>query len=869
MSEATGDAIRVLHVDDNEDLAALVATHLDRTHEDIEVETETSAEAGLQRLRDGCDGVDCVVSDHDMPGMDGLDFLRAVREVDESLPFILFTGKGNEEIASEAISAGVTEYLQKGTGTEQYAVLANRIERAVGEERAKEALQESERMLSTLISNLPGMVYRCRNERGWPMEFVSEGCEELTGYPAEVVESGEVVWGEDVILDEVREDLWERVQTALDAREPFEVTYRIATAEGDTRWLWERGSGVYEDDELVALEGFITDITARKHRDRELREQQEFVESLLDTLGDPFYLLDTQGNFVRWNDRLRQVTGYSDDELTSMAAADVIADDHVPRLAESMDEVIEQGRTTMELDVVTKAGERIPFEMRGAPVHDTEETLIGTVGIARDMSERLERERELEQYRTLVENVGDPMYVLEADGTVAMVNHAMEEHLGYPREAIVGEPPTMVMVEEDVAKGDEVIQSLYADDETEWKTWEMRTVDADGNVILTENQTAVLTDGDGEFVGSVGVIRDITDRVERERELERTETIIQAVEDPVYALDAEGHFTFVNDAFEPMTGYSVEDLLGEHISTVVREVDVERGQDHIQEMLRGDVQTVTYEIEVLPETGSPVPSELHIAPLPFEDEFRGTAGIIRDIEERKEREDRLEEFASVVSHDLRGPLNVVLGRIELARETGDLDQLAVVEDAAERMERLVQDLLALARNGQTVGEAVPVALDEVAASAWESVETGDATLVADSASEIEADPDRLRELLENLFRNALQHGTATTALEPRRDGVDESSSNPGSSSPRGPASKHAGAELTVRVDTVDEGFYVADDGRGIDRTDRDKVFDQGYTTRQDGTGFGLAIVSRIAGAHDWGIEVTESEAGGARFVFRT
>ncbi len=836
MSEATVGPIRVLHVDDNADLADLVATHLQRAHDDIEVVTETSAEDGLRRLRDAADRIDCVVSDHDMTGMDGLEFLRTVREFAPSLPFILFTGKGSEEIASDAISAGVTEYLQKETGSHQYAVLANRIERAVGEERAKDALEESERMLSTLISNLPGMVYRCRNERGWPMEFVSEGCAELTGYTAEQLESGEVVWGEEIILDEDQEEMWQRVQTAVDAREPFEVTYRIETASGEVRWMWERGTGVFEDGDLVALEGFITDITARTQRERELREQQDFVESLLDTLGDPFYFIDTEGKMVRWNDRLREVTGYSDREIAEMRASDFVADEHVPRLAEGLSEVAETGRTTVDLDVVTTDGETIPFEMRGAAVYGTDDELIGTVGIARDMSDRLERERRLEQYRTLVENVGDPMYVLDEEGCVEMVNHALEEHLGYDREEILGEPPTKFMVDADVARGDEIIAGLMADADRDWRAWEMHTVAADGSRTLTENKTAVLMADDGTLNGSVGVIRDITDRKERERELERTETIIQAVDDPVYALDADGHFTFVNEAFEPITGYAVEDLLGEHISTVVSGSDIERGRDAIREMLAGEVETATFEIAFQSATGDPIPSELHMALLPFDEEFRGTAGIIRDIQDRKQREERLEKFASVVSHDLRGPLNVILGRLELARERGETEHLEAAEAAADRMSALIEDLLWLAREGRTVGDPSEVALDGAVREAWTTVETEEADLVVETDLTVQADPDRLRELFENLVRNAVTH---------------------------------AGPAVTVRVEETPEGFAVVDDGPGIGADDPDVVFEEGYTTSEDGTGFGLAIVERIAEGHGWSVGVETGKPGGARFVFRT
>jgi signal transduction histidine kinase len=252
-----------------------------------------------------------------------------------------------------------------------------------------------------------------------------------------------------------------------------------------------------------------------------------------------------------------------------------------------------------------------------------------------------------------------------------------------------------------------------------------------------------------------------------------------------------------------------------------------------------DSEARTFEVGVQTRDGKMIPSEFHIALLPTDDGgFRGTAGIIRDIEERKEREERLEQFASVVSHDLRGPLNVILGRVELANERTEMSELDTIAEAAERMDGLIEDLLTLAQQGQTVGELHDVSLSSVAEQAWQSIDTADATLDSWATLTLTADSDRLRELLENLFRNAIEHG---------RD------------------------DVTITVGRLEggNGFYVADDGTGIPAERHSEVFEHGYTTDERGTGFGLSIVERIAEAHGWTASVTESEDGGARFEFYT
>jgi len=835
-----GGEISVLHVDDDPDLGDLVAVHLERTHGNLSVCTERSAAAGLERLSEHT--FDCVVSDHDMPGMGGLEFLKVVREEYEELPFILFTGKGNEEIASDAISAGVTEYLQKGMGTDQYAVLANRIERAVEERRAKTALEESERMLSTLISNLPGMVYRARNEPDWPMEFVSDGAAELVGYSSEAFERGDVSWGT-LIKDSETERLWETVQTCIAAGEPFEVSYQIETADGETRWMWERGRVVDTDDNGVEiLEGFITDVTAREERERELADQRAFTEKLIDSVDDMFYVVGTDGSLVRWNDTVQSVTGYTNEKLASMGIDDLIVDSDHEKLWRVFEETLETGYGTIEAGVETADGERLQYEFKGSLIEDERGDLFGIAGIGRDITERKRRERELREYRTLVENVGDPMYVLDRDGTVEMVNEAMAAHLGYDRSEIVGSEPARFMPDADVEKATELIRDLL-DDERTWAAYEVRTISADGTVRINEDRIAPLFDKDGNFDGSVGVMRETTERKQRKRELERYETIIEAVGDPVYTLDEEGVFTYVNEAIERLTGFEPDALIGEHISTIMAGEDIDRGSDLIRTMLSDPTrQNVTFETDIVDQTGNHTPIEIHIALLPAADgEFNGTAGVIRDISDRKDRERQLAEFASVVSHDLRNPLNVVKGRISVARTSGDVSHLEAAESAADRMDELINDLLTLARQGETVGETAMVDLAALAGQAWIDVETGEATLEKIGTATIEADAARLRAVFENLFCNAVKHGRRAATSTP----------------------------ITVSVGTMDTGFYVADDGAGIPPEERDDVFERGYTTSDAGTGFGLAIVAEVAQAHGWSVSVTESESGGARFEFTT
>jgi len=199
----------------------------------------------------------------------------------------------------------------------------------------------------------------------------------------------------------------------------------------------------------------------------------------------------------------------------------------------------------------------------------------------------------------------------------------------------------------------------------------------------------------------------------------------------------------------------------------------------------------------------------------------------------------LDHVASVISHDLRNPLDVAKARLRAGRETGEDAHFEHVARAHERMERIVEDVLTLAGGTEVVEPDEPVDIGTVAEAAWETVGTDGADLVVERPlPTVVADPDRLGRLFENLFRNAVEHG---------------------------------GENVTVTVGTLrdDAGFFVADDGRGIGTERRDRIFEPGYSTVEHGTGLGLSIVSRIVALHGWTISVENAPAGGARFEIVT
>ena len=370
--------------------------------------------------------------------------------------------------------------------------------------------------------------------------------------------------------------------------------------------------------------------------------------------------------------------------------------------------------------------------------------------------------------------------------------------------------------------------------------------------------------------------------VDRADEALRTErdhllALFSNVPDPAIAydyVDGEPIVHRVNDAFEETFGYDAERVVGESADDfIVPPTDeAEAEATELNERLQCGENVRR---EVTRETADgPRHFILHVVPIRLDAENVSGYAIYTDVTERREREaalerqnERLDEFASIVSHDLRNPLSVAEGYVALADETGETAHLEKATEALNRMDDLVADLLSLARQGASVGEVEPVSIEALARDAWESVDTDGAELVVDGDVTVDASAMRTRELLENVFRNSVEHGSTGSRASPD-DGVKHGRQSPECSD--------TGA-LTVRVgeatfrgdDGPKRGFFVEDDGCGLPEGQLDQVFESGFTTRESGTGLGLAITKRIADAHGWEVRALAGESGGARFEFKT
>jgi PAS domain S-box-containing protein len=315
------------------------------------------------------------------------------------------------------------------------------LEREVGARKhTEEILMESKRSLSTLMSNLPGMAYRCLNDHDWTMKFVSGGAYDLTGYKyLELVENRDISYA-DLINPRDRDAVWRDVQDALDRKGPFKLVYRIRHRSGKEKWVWEQGRGVYTPEgELLALEGFIADITERIQALEALRESETRYRVITETASDAILTIDDNSMIIMANPAIEKVLGYTTGEIIGQNITTLMPERHRNSHLHAMERYLETGKSSinwkgMELQGLHKNGEEIPLEISYG-----EFVLRGRhffSGIIRDISDRKQAEKE-KIYKHMLERFNQGLETLVSERTMSLISLKLADRIRTPA-AVIG-----------------------------------------------------------------------------------------------------------------------------------------------------------------------------------------------------------------------------------------------------------------------------------------------------------------------------------------------------------------------------------------------------------------------------------------------
>lgn len=577
----------------------------------------------------------------------------------------------------------------------------------------------------------------------------------------------------------------------------------------------------------------------------------------------------------------------SGDSVIGSDITELLAPSGGEQTAEELREQVASGEfVETNVECPTREGRR-RFRVSVAPHGTAGDRPDGWSAWYRGITEREVRERRLRQYRQVAENQHDVSFILSEDGTVEFIVDQVSDMLGWDKEDLIGKQATEAIgtlatdPEIEARAADAIDAVLEGESQTNLRAT-IATEKLDERVISIR-LTPYRPNGTTE--GVVGISHDITELEERTRQLHRQKAKIEALHDVAAKIEACEN---TDDVYEEVVS-AAESILEFDIAIADAEDDGLLIPQAVSSTLSDDDyydETPVDEEDSAAATAyrtgesSVVDDVSHHAADPASVEFRsgltvpiGEHGMFQAVsrstgafdetdrelaellaahgdarltqlererelreqtEQLKRQNERLDQFANVVSHDLRNPLNVAESYVELARQDQDCDRLDDATAALDRMGQLIDDLLTLARKGQQARDVESLALEDLVEASWRTVETGEATLVCETTRTLQADRRQLTQLLENLFRNSIEHGAD-------------------------------GGEVTITVGELPDGFFVEDEGSGLPEADRDQLFEVGYSNTKTGTGFGLGIVEEIANTHGWDIAATDSESGGARF----
>jgi len=455
----------------------------------------------------------------------GLALTRRGRDEGWTTPLILLAGAADEAVERQWREAGAADVIAEEELTAP--LLRRAVHYASRDARRDAALGESRRALETLLSNLPGMAYRCANHPGWPLEFASRGALQLTGYPPrELVGSEGVSYG-DLVHPADRRMVWEAVQAAVSRGQPFEVEYRLLTRDGRVCWVSEQGRAVPGARGGTVLEGYIYEITRRKEVEQALRTGEAQFRAVFEEAPIGMALVDMGGRLVRTNRVFQQLLGYSEEELADVVFSHVTHSDDLATDWELFGDLVAGDIAHYQIlkRYLRRDGSTVWGMLSTALIRAPDGAPRFAIGMVENVTDRREAEEALRlrerEFRSLLEHGRDVISILDADGEIRFTSPAVERVLGYGRTELAGTALGGLVHPDDLPSLLELVDRAILSPGRP-RSGELRVRHRDGAWRMLEMVATSLI-GDPAVRGIVVNSRDVTERREAEEALRRSE----------------------------------------------------------------------------------------------------------------------------------------------------------------------------------------------------------------------------------------------------------------------------------------------------------------------------------------------------------
>jgi len=672
----------------------------------------------------------------------------------------------------------------------------------------------------------------------------------LDDHAADLLGLDEAGIGSDIRDQNITETFESALYEALETQEllTFEDYYPPLD-----KWLH---NAIYPSESGLSV--YTRDITERKRRERELARCEEIIET--SPIG--ITIVDSDGKMEFANDRAEDIYGRNKEQINDLSFNDSdwnevdIDGDPLPDDEKPFPQIMESGEPVFDhiSGVFSSAGERVWVSVNGSPVYDGRGEIDSVVFAIEDITDQLERERELEQYETIVETAHDGIYVLDEERRFELVNESFADLTPFSRTELLGQHASMVFANEFASIESEQWENATPD---ELPLFE-ETIEAGPNETRTVENRFVLLDESGDEK-RVGVVRDITEQKAYQRKLEESEQRYRALAENfpngiVALFDEDFQYIAAGGELIDEIGLDREKAIGQSIYERYPDDLIDEVEPHFKAALEGEENS--FEVEYYGRN-----LLTYTLPITTVGDDRQGMLVIQDVTERREYQrqleesnERLEQFAYAASHDLQEPLRMVTSYLQLIEDRyGDaLDEdgeefLEFAVDGAERMREMIDGLLEYSRIETRGDPFEPVDLDDVLDHVREDlqmrIDESNAEITTDDLPCVDGDASQLRQVFQNLLSNAIEY----SGDEP--------------------------PQIDISATRDDECWIISvqDNGIGINPDEQERIFEvfQRLHTYEEhsGTGIGLALSRRVVERHGGEIWIDSEPGEGSTFSF--
>jgi PAS domain S-box-containing protein len=819
------------------------------------VETASSVEEAMKKME--AKTFDVIVCDYIMPGKDGLEFLKELRDSGNSIPFIIFTGKGREIVAIKALNLGADQYINKIGKTEAvYSELAHGIRTVVKSKRAEEALKNSEKEKRAVLDSMSELVIHqdLKHRILWANKKAADSV--------------------DMKVEQLKgrycHELWAKSANPCNGC-PLEDTIKTGQP--------QQGENITPDGRVWSISGYpikdangqvttvvevLTNITEHKKAEEKLRESEEKFRNLAEKSPNMIFI-NKKGRVVYANKRCEEVMGYRREEFYSpdFNFFTLIAPESTEKLKSRYSRDLKGEETRpYECSLITKEEKRIEAILTSKLITYEGEKAI--LGIICDITERKQIEKQLkeseEKYRKQFETALDAIFLADAEtGIIVDCNRAATELVGRKKSELMGKHQRILHPPEAIEDGfsrtfrkhRKEKKAQVLEDQIITKNGEIRDVLINATTFGLEGKKLIQA-----------TFHDITERKKTDEKLKESERkyrlLTENITDVIYIQDMNLSVTYASPSVEKLSGYTPEELLKLRPENFMTPESFERGVADFKEAIASAAKEPDYEIPLkqykyVRKDGSTFWGELKMKLLrDSNNNLVGVQGTLRDITERKEAEKKLDEMMNelvtineklgvigrLTRHDARNKLsvianNVYLAKQKLAADDGALEFLGDVESAIDQMEKIFD----FARNYEMLG-VEDLSYMDVGKSVEEAAillsGMKGAKLVNGCRGLAVMADSLLRQLFYNLIDNTLKYGEKVSQIR------------------------------VYYVEGEDQLKLVyEDDGVGIPENEKELIFKEGYGKS---TGYGLYLIKKICEAYGWTVRETGEQGKGAQFT---